>query len=269
MRRSLKFVSAAAAAAVAVALGFPAATAVAGSGDQPPTEQDRARTNDVAVTQDAEMLYVAITPCRIVNTGKGGGNISAGSTRSFYVTGTANFAGQGGKDGGCGIPTAARSVSAVLAVIKPSKPGVVRAWPAGQSVPVADVLSYGTQRTGTGATLSITPGTAKSLTVKSYRGKVGLVIDVFGYYVPQLQAYVASGGTIIDQSGRLVSATRTQTGNYTLVWDRSVDKCSGQVSSDITGHIGSVYTTGSNSYIYMVNNAGVAEDYWFNVLITC
>ncbi len=269
MRRSLKFASTAAAASIAVALSCSAVAVASGSGDQPPTEQDRDPISTMAVTSNPEMLYVAITPCRIVDTRKAGGRIAANATRNFYVSGTTKFSEQGGKNGGCGIPESARSIAATVTAAGPSKAGALRAWPTGESPPKANVLSYGKQQIGTGVTLSIKPGTSKALTVKPKVGSTNVFIDVFGYYVPQLQAYISSSGTIIDQSGRLVSVTKTGTGNYTLEWDRDISACSGQGTSDLTGHIISVYTSGVYSYVYSVDNSGAASDYWSNVLITC
>jgi hypothetical protein len=40
-------------------------------------------------------------------------------------------------------------------------------------------------------------------------------------------------------------------------------------SSDVSGYIESVYTSGNTSYVYVYNNAGVASDYWVNLVITC
>ena len=67
-----------------------------------------------ADTHVAESDFVALSPCRLVNTQVQGGPVAAGKSRSFYVRGTANFPAQGGHSGGCGIPVAASAVSVVL-----------------------------------------------------------------------------------------------------------------------------------------------------------
>ena len=118
-------------------------------------------------------------------------------------------------------------------------------------------------------TLPLRNGAGKDLSVRSVKSKSTYSLIAVGYHVPQMSAYISSAGTILDQSGRLISATKTAAGQYTLVWDRDISACSGQGSSDVTGHIVSVYTSGVSSYVYVVNNAGAYEDYWTNVLITC
>ena len=51
-----------------------------------------------------KLIYVPFPPCRIIDTRLGGGPLAAGQPRSFEVSGTENFAAQGGMEGGCGIP---------------------------------------------------------------------------------------------------------------------------------------------------------------------
>src|ERR1700712_1010995 len=57
-----------------------------------------------------ENVFVSIAPCRIANTIGHGSQFTPNSTRNFYVRGTFGFAPQGGKSGGCGVPTYATSV---------------------------------------------------------------------------------------------------------------------------------------------------------------
>jgi len=249
------------------------ATAASGSATAPPgAPSEDTRALEVvgdAITVAPEMLYVPITPCRIVDTRNAVGVFSSGQTRSYYVGGTFGFAPQGGKSGGCGIPTGAQAVAAVVTAVTPQHAGYIRAWPAGTAEPGATLLNYAGNSIGIGGQVKLRSGAGTDLTLKNYGGPTQVVIDVNGYYIQQLQAYIASGGSVIDQSGRLVSAMKTATGEYTLTWDRDISTCSGQASSDISGHIMSVFTNGSNSYIYIDDNAGNAADYWVNVVITC
>jgi hypothetical protein len=265
--RSRKVFAALGAAAIGLTI---TATAASGASLAPPTEADhQLRVSSAAVTANPELLYVAITPCRIVDTRGAVGPFSSGQTRNYYVGGTFGFAPQGGRSGGCGIPEGAQAVAAVVTAVSPAHAGYVRAWPAGSAEPGATLLNYATNNIGIGGQVKLRSGAGTDMSVKNYGGPTQIVIDVNGYYIQQLQAYIASGGSVIDQSGRLVSATKNSTGVYTLTWDRSVDTCSGQGSSDLTGHIVSVYTSGNNSYVYIVNNAGTPEDYWVNVDINC
>ena len=269
--RSRKLLGVVAAAAFSAIMGL-ILTSGAASGAGPAAPNDDTRVLDIhstAVTTDPEMLYVPITPCRIVDTRQAVGVFSAGQTRSYYVGGTFGFAPQGGTSGGCGIPTGAQAVAAVVTAVGPEHAGYVRAWPAGTSEPGATLLNYAGDNIGIGGQVKLRSGAGTDMTLKNYGGPTQIVIDVNGYYTKQLHAYISTGGTVLDQSGRLLSAVNNSAGTYTLTWDRNLDACSGVASSDISGHILSVYISGNISYVYVDDNAGTASNYWFNVLISC
>ncbi|MDY0909693.1 hypothetical protein [Microbacterium sp. CFBP9034] len=251
------------------------APALAPAVDPKPPDPDAKRsegdvsTNAVLSPSAAEMQYVAITPCRVVDTRSGGGRFSNGTTRSYYVGGTFGFAPQGGTTGGCGIPEGAVAVAATVLALNPSGPGRIKAWPAGVAEPGANVLYYGSESLGAGTTLTLRPGAGTDLTVKNYNASTDVILDINGYYLPQMWAYISTSGAVLDQSGRLLSATNDSAGTYTLVWDRDVSVCVGTANSDISGYIASVYTSTNISYVYIDDNAGNASNYWFNVLISC
>lgn len=237
-----------------------------------------ATTGDVTVNAvpgpgAAELQYVPIAPCRVVDTRNGTGSgatpLGNNTSRSYYVAGTNGFTAQGGKPGGCGIPESAQAVSATMLAYTPSHAGRLRAWPFGTSEPNIVSLYYGSSSTTTGATLNLTPGAGRDLTVRNNNATTELLLDITGYYVPQLYAYVSPSGAFIDQSGRATSVTQTGTGTYTIVWDRDISSCVGVGSSDLSGYIVSVYTSGTSSYVYVYNNAGSPSNYWINVTITC
>lgn len=218
----------------------------------------------------AELLYVPVTRCRVVDSRKVG-ILKKNANPAYYIAGSYGFAAQGGKATGCGIPTTATAVVATVFAAKPNAQGSLKAWASGLAEPVGNSLYYTKSKVGTAQQLTIPmrSGAGTDVLVKNYKAKTNVVIDVDGYYVPPMYAYIGNGGSVIDQSGRLVSATKTGTGTYSLVWDRDISNCAGQGSSDISGYIVSVYTSGSTSYVYVYNNAGVAADYWTNVTITC
>jgi len=131
------------------------------------------------------------------------------------------------------------------------------------------VQMYGSDTFGTGATLTLKSGAGKDLSVRNVGSSTDLLIDVTGFYVPQLYAYIAPDGTVIDHSGRVQSVVRNSVGTYSVTWDRNVDGCAGIGSSDISGYIVSVYTAGNISYVYVDDNAGNSADYWVNVSVHC
>lgn len=221
-----------------------------------------------AITPTLEQLYVPVTPCRIVDT-RGGATFNNGTTRTYYASGTFGFAPQGGKSGGCGIPVGAKALTATFTAVTPSHAGFVRAWAAGGAEPQATLLNYATFNTGTGATVPVLSGGAPALTVKNYGGPTHLVIDVTGYYIPQLQAYISSTGGIIDQSGRLVSVTKGGAGVYTLVWDRDTGSCSAEATSDFGARHISVYTNPGSTSVYVYDTTGALTDYYFSIVVNC
>ena len=262
--RSLAIALFAAVAVVALGVG-PALS----SGAKPRfTEDNRAsepQTKQVLGLGQAELLYVPITPCKLA-----GITVGKNKSRTLYAAGATGFAGQGGKSTGCAIPTSAASVTVNVTVRQATKAGELRAWAAGSAQPAFSTMLYPKKSAAQEQlTLPLLNGAGKDLSVKSVKAKAKYSIVAVGYYVPQMSAYISSSGTILDQSGRLISATKTGTGTYTLIWDRDISACTGQGTSDLTGHIVSVYTSGTSSYVYTVNNAGGAEDYWTNILISC
>lgn len=234
--------------------------------DTPP-EKPRA-VGDV-VPQKLEQLFVPVTPCRIADTRKAGGALGDLATRNYVVGGTTQFVPQGGKSGGCDIPPGAKAVAATVTSVSATGTGFIRAYPTGGSEPTATLLNFSTVNTGTSSVLPIRSGAGAGLTLRNHGSTTHVVIDVNGYYIPQMQAYISPAGAIANQSGRLVSATLVSTGVYKLIWDRDVSDCTGQASSDITGHVESVYTSNDISYVYVVDNAGNAANYWMNVTINC
>lgn len=267
---------AAAGSAALLALGaFTAGQAADRDPERPATPDSRSIDDPVGKMavpgpgHPAELLYVPINSCRVVNTRKVN-ILGKTARRNYYVAGATGFASQGGKASGCGIPGSATAVVANLWLPRPQGAGSLKAWPAGASQSGPQTMYYTkNSHQAQQATLAIRSGTARHLSVKNARARTHLVVDVTGYYLPPLYAYISADGSVIDQSGRLVSSTRTGIGTYTLVWDRDVSTCASQGSADITGNIVSVYTSGSSSYVYVYNNAGTPTDYWANITLSC
>jgi hypothetical protein len=132
--------------------------------------------------------YVAITPCRIVDTRVKGGPIAAGHIRSFQVDGVAGdatnealFAKQGGHP--CGVDSNAAAIEAVVTAPGALGNGYLRTWPYGTAEPTATVLNYSKlYPASTGSALAFTTGAANDLTVKTYGHSTQLVIDVVGFF---------------------------------------------------------------------------------------
>ncbi len=134
-----------------------------------------------------EAVFIATTPCRVVDTRAGVPSVllGPGSNRTFQVGGTGGaFAAQGGADGGCGVPESVEAVELSFTAISPTAAnGFLRAGPAG-SPPAGTILNYtvGTGITNTG-TVELSTGGPASLAVTNFGGTIHLAIDVQGYYV--------------------------------------------------------------------------------------
>jgi hypothetical protein len=95
----------------------------------------------------SDLVFVPLPPCRIIDTRKAGGKMLPGVVRDFQVAGTDEFLAQGGNAGGCGVPDGAAEPAAAAVMINffavnPEGSGNLRAWPYGESVPLAAAITY-------------------------------------------------------------------------------------------------------------------------------
>ncbi len=225
----------------------------------------------------SENTFVAVTPCRIVDTRNAVGAISNGNTRTYYVGGAFGFAPQGGKSGGCGVPAGATAVAAIVTAVAPASSGYLRAYPSNQAEPSATTLNYTAHVTGgSGATLSLNIASNQGLKVTNHSGRTDLVIDVSGYYVPPIEGMInGNDASLYAGSSRLVSAIRNGVGSYTVTVDADVRYC----TPTVTAYSGYVYASayGFNAnkiqvYIWSLNSSSHAEqayDGYFYLQVAC
>ena len=156
-------------------------------------------------TPSSDQTFVAITPCRIVDTRNVGGLLSAGAARNFNfyaTTGSFSWAAQGGAAGAAstacpgtvnpnnGAPSAA---VATVTVVSPTNAGNFVAWGGASAVPLTSILNWNSPgdiaanttvipaggRTGTG------PGGPVQDFAIFYNGPSGaaqVIVDVVGYF---------------------------------------------------------------------------------------
>jgi len=159
----------------------------------------------------SDLVYVPITPCRILDTRVAGGVIPANGTRDVDVTAVSNYSFQGGDASNCSGAGAAGSFAAVavnLTVVSPSIAGYITAYPYGTTRPLAATVNYtaGDVR-GNFAIVQLDQGSAANeMTIYSY-AQTHVVADIVGYYrnpgAPTLECVdtansivsVAAGGT--------------------------------------------------------------------------
>jgi hypothetical protein len=197
--------------------GHPSPAAGAGdSVDTPATPLDSA----------TQLTYTPIAPCRAVNTGAtgAGGAMASGARRAFTIGGTATLHAQGGPTTGCGIPTQASAVSATISVVATGK-GYVKAWAVGATEPGTAFMDYtNVYNASTGGVVSLGSG---RIYVRNQGAVARIYVDVTGYYMTPMTAFVSSNGTL-TRGSRVTSVTKlTAFGNgvYQVTFDRDVSDC--------------------------------------------
>ena len=229
-----------------------------------------------AVDSAQESKYTPISPCRIVDTRKKGGAIAAGKTRPFFASGTTGFVPQGGKSGGCGIPAAASAVQVTITAVGPTGNGFLKAYPYGTSAPNATFLNFtrSFNVSGSGSVKLCSGSCSRDMRIANYGRSTNVVIDVQGYYIPPMFAYVGADGTL-QQHSRVTGATRSG-GYYYVSFDRNVSQCAWHVTA--SGTFSAVNTIpvggggGRQVLVQMIDVSGtppVTHDSNFYISVTC
>lgn len=177
----------------AVAPDFPNLAVAVGKGALPLPEK---ALGDMAT----DLVYVPVTPCRVIDTRVAGGVISANSTRNFDITDVADFAFQGGASSDCGIGAAGAFAAAVInfTVVSPSAAGYITAFPYLASQPLAATVNYSAgDIRGNLAIVRLDQGaSAPEMSVYSF-AQTHLVADVTGYFInPQATSLNCTNTTV-------------------------------------------------------------------------
>lgn len=130
-----------------------------------------------------DLVYTPVNPCRIVDTRNIGNPISANTTRSFDVDG-ANFFGQGGFNGPCGIPfNVARAVAMTITATAANAVGFFTAWSVGSPQPFTSVINFNANQNIANTTIvPVLPGGGDDFFVFSGGATAHVVIDVVGFF---------------------------------------------------------------------------------------
>jgi hypothetical protein len=130
-----------------------------------------------AVPGPTALPFVAVTPCRLVDTRglaaalPGGGSVPPATTRNYTIAGA------------CGIPADAKAVSLNATVTNTGGPGFLVLWPKGAAVPPVSTLNFLAGETIANA--AVVPLSADgSLSVALGVSGADVILDVNGYYSP-------------------------------------------------------------------------------------
>ncbi len=162
-----------------------------------------------------DLIFVPITPCRIIDTRVAGGAIAANTVRDFDVTAVSSYSFQGGDASNCGGAGAAGSFAAAainFTVVTPSAAGYITAFPYSTTQPLAATVNYtaGDIR-GNFAVVKLDQGSAANeLSVYSF-AQTHLVADIVGYYrnpgTPTLECVDTANTTVSVAAGGTTNVT--------------------------------------------------------------
>ena len=255
--------------AVAAACASGAAVAAIGTGQPEPSQVRRAVSVAAGTTESS---YVPITPCRIVDTRIGGGPLVGGAARDFHAVGSAGFAAQGGSSSGCAIPTGAVAIDVSLQSVNSTGPGYVNEAPYGTTFPTTSLLHYVKgQIIGTGSTFPLATASAFDFSLKSSAGHTDVLVDVVGYLVRPLNAFVLGDGSVVHGS-REIATTHLATGKYEVDFDRDVSGCSYSATAYTGGEITVEPRMATADAVYVelfTSNGSLSADGDFYLTVSC
>ena len=285
MFRHVKSVAIGAATAVIVFSAVAGATAAFGSGTaasasatapgQPPAAPLRPNVQpQFQVTgRTAEMNYVPVVSCPLMDTRLAGGPFAAGATRNYDARGTGSFAAQGGSKAGCGIPTNAAALALNVLALSPRAAGHVKIMPYKGAGTGTIVNYYNAGQTISGSVNAdiAAPG-SHAFTLINLGGPTDITADVTGYYIAPMFAHVTDLGALVFGS-RVTSVSRlSSAGEYEVDFDRDVTRCSYAGSSYTSETEVEVEPRNGNAngvFVFLTNTANAAVDEEFFLTVTC
>jgi hypothetical protein len=169
--------------------------------------------------------FVAITPCRIVDTRGpagtfGGPSLPASTPRDFPLP-----------SGPCaGIPVSASAYSLNITVTNTQGPGFISIYPQGGAAPLVSTLNYLAGQTLANAAI-VPAGTSGGVTVIAGISGTDLIIDINGYY---------SGGVVTKANGLTGDVTISGAGSVSVGTAGSTITVTGPGSLPPSGSAGGV-----------------------------
>lgn len=134
---------------------------------------------------DRDLVYVPVTPCRILDTRIAGGPIPANSFRDFDLTDVIRYAPQGGDTSNCNVGDKGSFAAAAInfTVVTPNAAGYITAFPYLSSQPTAATINYvvGDIRNGLAITRLDQSAATYEFSVYSF-AQTHLVADIVGYF---------------------------------------------------------------------------------------
>ena len=275
--------------ATAVALGLSSASATTPTPTPGPPLPAAApghpatgKVSDPALTYrqaKPESIFTPITPCRIADTRKASGPLANLAVRNFYVRGTQQFLPQGGTGGGCGVPASATAVATNVTVVPLGVAGYLSGYPAGTTEPNTNFVTY-----NHGQNITANPilplaafGAAPHLSIRNHGGAAHVIVDVTGYYAPQIQGLLdITTGVPYSGSTRILSVVKAQLGVFQVKVDTDVSYCTPTVTPYIgPGTYADAYAFGGDTitvFVWKLSSTGQPVAYdpgYFYLSVIC
>jgi hypothetical protein len=185
------------------------------------------------------MSFVAVTPCRIVDTRGptgpyGAPSLSPGVSRNFALV-----------SGPCtGLPASIGAISLNITVTNTAGPGFIKIYPQGGSAPVVSTLNYVAGQTIANA--AIVPAAAGGgVTVVAGVSGTDLIIDVNGYYPYGLINSNESFAIVGNLSGGGIVYGENSSSGQESAGVRGVEDANGSSVSGVLGEVGNLSFLGS------------------------
>lgn len=198
-----------------------------------------------------DLVFTAVTPCRIVDTRVAGGPISANSSRPFLglaVNSGANFTSQGGSATNCNVAAVGASAIMVnVTAVTPSGAGFATVYKSGESRPLAASVNY---TTGAIVNNSVVVGVPNPLAITDFViytfAQSDYVVDIVGYFSPPqatnlqctqtaLQSFTIAAGASNFFNNPLCPAGYHEVMPYCYSSDAGVNSAGSGVNSNTAG----------------------------------
>lgn len=198
-----------------------------------------------------DLVFTAVTPCRIVDTRVAGGPIAANSSRAFLglaVNSGANFTSQGGSGTNCNVASVGASAIMInVTAVTPSGAGFATVYKSGESRPLAASVNY---TTGAIVNNSVVVGVPNPLAITDFVvytfAQSDYVVDIVGYFSPPqatnlqctqtaLQSFTIAAGASNFFNNPLCPAGYHEVMPYCYSSDAGVNSAGSGVNSNTAG----------------------------------
>jgi hypothetical protein len=243
-------------------------------------EKSSVRSKSLGTTT-SDLVFVAINPCRIVDTRFGGGGfLSSGSPRDFVYANPSSgtFAAQGGSATNCGLvfsgtltPLSPKAIAATVTVVSPSGPGNFIIYPAGTTPGTTSVVNYTAGAVLANSTVIVgAQGGAADFTValNGPAHTAHVIVDAIGYYyAPAATAFDCKrfqGTRFLISAGTSQTAQNAGANPSCPVGYLAISANARAATSDPGG----TTSVGGNS-LHSLTVSGSVDDPWNGLTINC